>query len=111
MLRIYGNLSDKHDPHFICPQIISSGVYLKLSTSPASNSPAPKVELKAHVHQKKNKVANSFDLDPRAQSKKSKIGATMVGGHLGGQKNLIAEEAEGTKQFGGPTIYARSLSY
>ena len=54
MLRIYGNLSDKHDPHSICPQRISSEVYLKLGTPPASKSPASKMELKAHVHQKKN---------------------------------------------------------
>ena len=53
MLRIYGNLRDKHDPHFIYPQRISSEVYLKLSTPPASKSPASKMEFKAHVHQEK----------------------------------------------------------
>ena len=102
MLRIYGDLHDKHNPHFIYPQRISSEVYLNLSTPPASKSPASKMELKAHVHQEKNKVANLFDLDPRHSPRNRRLRRPWSEDqrHLGGPKNLIAEEAEGPNNLG-----------
>ena len=98
-------MSDKHDPHSICPQRISSEVYLKLSTPPASKSLASR----------NNQVESSRSSAEKNQSRKlvrlGPEGPVLeiedCGDHgrrtkdiwedqkAGGPKSLIAEEAEG----------------
>ena len=107
MLRIYGNLSDKHDPHSICPQRVSSEVYLKLGTPPASKSPASKMELKAHVHQRKTKslTRSTWTRGPSPRNRGPRWPWSEDKRHLGGPKNLIAVEARGTNNICSHPIY------
>ena len=106
MLRIYGNLSDKHN--FICLQRISSEVYLKLGTPPESKSPASKMELKAHVHQKrkpKSQIRSTWTRGPSPRNRGPRWPWSEDKRHLGGPKNLIAVEARGTNNICSHPIY------